>query len=324
MNCDLVIIGAGPAGLSAAVNAASEGLKTILCETHQFGGQAGTSSLIENYLGFEKGITGADLVRSAVSQAIKFGVDFHIPFNAVRIQQNTDGSHNVYSDDGETICCMAILLAMGVNYKRLSIPTLSRFNGLGVSYGSPSLSDNFSGKTICIIGGANSAGQAACYLAACTGCSVILIIRNQLEDKMSDYLVKKVRSHENIRVMEKTEVVAADGRMELEVITVATVISSEAPYTQMEEIRTNKLFILIGAMPKTYWLKDVVALDELGFIITGSSSCSVNALPTECAPGIFAAGDIRKGSIKRVSNAVGEGTAAINDVHTYLSRVKLG
>lgn len=326
MRCDVVIVGAGPAGLSAAVGAASEGLHTIICEGNEFGGQAGSSSLIENYLGFAEGISGMSLIRSAVTQCVKFNVEFHMPFWAIRITKNDDGTYMVISDGGDEICCKAVILAMGVTYTRLQILNIGRFVGYGVSYGSPSLSDNFTGKNICIIGGANSAGQAAVYLAACTGCSVVLIIRNAyIEAKMSEYLVHKVRECSNIRVMESTEVVSVDGKMDLERITVATKVMDKdgVQSSQLEVIETTRMFILIGAKPKTHWVKGLVELDKNGFIMTGSSSCStVGALAMEAAPGIFAAGDIRSGSIKRVSNAVGEGTAAVNDIHTYLSRVK--
>lgn len=329
MKCDVVIIGAGPAGLSAAVGAASEGLHTIICEGNEFGGQAGTSSLIENYLGFDKGISGSALIRSAIAQCMKFQVEFHIPFWAIKLERNEDGTHTVYSDSDDSICCKAVVLAMGVTYTRLNIPSLARFIGYGVSYGSPSLSDNFTGKSICIIGGANSAGQAAVYLAACTGCSVVLIIRSEsIDNKMSDYLVHKVKECPNIRIMESSEVVSVAGRLELETVTIATKIidgiNHTPPYSTIEVINTNRLFILIGARPKTHWVKRLVELDKDGFIITGATGCSLNVLPMECAPGIFAAGDIRKGSIKRVSNAVGEGTAAVNDIHAYLSQAKSG
>lgn len=319
MQCDLVIIGGGPAGLSAALNAASEGLRTILCESSTtFGGQAGTSSLIENYLGFPEGISGYELTRAALSQANKFGVDMFIPFHAIRIEREGEKIF-VISDDEERICCVAVILAMGINYKRLDAIGINRFIGLGVSYGSPSLSDDFAGRTVCIIGGANSAGQAACYLAQCTGCNVVLIIRNKsMESKMSDYLVKRVREHTNIRVMENSRLLEVRGLMDLESVVVRTQASDGNEVKEV--IPTTHVFVLIGAAPKTQWLRDLVVLDEYGFIVTGSS-CSPTTkslLPSQCAEGMFAAGDIRSGSAKRVAGAVGEGQRAVSDVHTWM------
>lgn len=321
MQCDLVIVGGGPAGLSAALNAASEGLRTILCESsYTFGGQAGTSSLIENYLGFPEGISGRDLTQAAMRQAIKFNAEFHIPFHVIRIERE-DEKIFVVDDNEDRICCMAVIIATGITYKRLAAINIGQFIGNGVSYGSPSLSDDFSGRTICIIGGANSAGQAACYLAQCSGCNVVLIVRSDsIEHKMSDYLVKKIRDYDNIRVMENSRVLEARGTLELDAIVVRTQINDKDETKEL--ILTTHLFILIGASPKTQWLRTVVPLDEYGFIMTGNNTCSLELLPTECAQGIFVAGDVRSGSAKRVAGAVGEGQRAVSDVHTYLSKLR--
>lgn len=321
MQCDLVIIGGGPAGLSAAVNAASEGLKTILCESsYNFGGQAGTSSLIENYLGFPQGISGSDLTKAAMAQAIKFNADFHIPFHVIRLERDGD-MIMVVDDSDEKITCTAVIIATGITYKRLTALNIEQFVGRGVSYGSPSLSDDFAGRTVCIIGGANSAGQAACYLAQCSGCNVVLIVRSDsIANKMSDYLVKKIQDHDNIRVMENSRVIEARGTLELDGIVVRTQLPDGEETKEL--ILTTHLFILIGAVPKTQWLRSIAPLDEYGFIITGSAACSAELLPTECAPGVFVAGDVRSGSAKRVAGAVGEGQRAVSDVHAYLSQLK--
>lgn len=317
-SCDLVIIGSGPAGLSAAINAASEGLHTVLCESHQWGGQAGTSSLIRNYMGFKDGVTGEQLTRAAVAQCIEFNVDFHIPFVAEALEPLPDGRWRVISDTDEDICCKVVLIAIGVSYRRLPVTGVDQFVGRGVSYGSPSLSGDYAGRSVCIVGGANSAGQAAVYLSQCLECKVYLIIRSTIEDKMSTYLIDEIRERPNITVMEGTRVIGAKGDFDLQSV---DVLQQDSTLT----IHTTQMFILIGALPKTKWLKNVIPLDDNGFIVTGGScGAEANLLPSECAQGIFAAGDIRSSSTKRVSNAVGEGARAVQDIHTYLSRVKIG
>jgi thioredoxin reductase (NADPH) len=328
MKCDLLVVGGGPAGLSASVGASSEGLATIICDSAQrFGGQAGESSLIENFLGFPDGISGVELTSRAINQASKFDVEFKAPFNAVSLNMMPNKWWTVVSDDDEAITCKAICLAIGVTYKSLSAKNLSRYMGAGVSYGSPSLSTSYAGKTVCIIGGANSAGQAAVHLAQCSDCNVVLIVRgNAIEDRMSNYLVKKVSTIPNIRIMTHTEIIEAKGRIGLESIIVCN-------GNEQEEIQTERLFILIGAKPKTLWLKDSIALDPNGFILTGLQPdhpeslekwgrYGLNRNPTsfECsAPGVFACGDVRSASTKRVANAIGEGSSVINEIHKYLS-----
>lgn len=323
---DLTIIGGGPAGISAAVNAASEGLCTILVDsTQKFGGQAGSSSLIENFLGFPEGISGEELTKRSIRQADRFNVDFKAPFNVVDIQKNNDG-WTIVNDDDESIECKVVLLAMGIQYRSLSAKNIARFIGAGVSYGSPSLSENYFGKTIGIIGGANSAGQAAVYLSSCPECKILLIIRsNRLEDKMSAYLVNKIKSAPNIEVFTNSEVTQACGINELK-----SVILSKNGI--LGEINLDRLFILIGAKPKTSWLKGKIVLDDNGFIVTGNDvilsdiykgyNSSLKPLPSETIPGVFAAGDVRADSVKRVANAVGDGARAINDIHKYLSSTK--
>jgi len=329
MNCDLVIIGGGPAGLSAAINAASEGIKTTMCDAQpQFGGQAGTSSLIENLMGFPEGISGKELAMKSIQQASKFDVDFRAPFNAVNLTRSKNG-WTVTDDDGEQISCKTVLLSMGVSYRSLNAKNVARFIGNGgISYGSPSITDSYSGKTVGVVGGANSAGQAAVYLGQCSECQVKLIIRSgSITDKMSTYLCNKIASMPNIEVIVDSEISEAKGVSCLSGVS----LKQKDGY---REIEMERLFILIGAKPKTNWLKGIVPMDAFGFICTGESSYKKLAetgeedifegrlpLYTECLPGIFVAGDVRVNSVKRVAAALGEGSRAVNDVHQYLSIV---
>lgn len=317
MKYDLIIVGSGPSGLSAAINAASEGLNVVMLESKMcFGGQAGTSTLIENYLGFADGVTGRQLTNIALAQAAKFGVEFKAPFLANQLLP-AGKCWQVISDEDEIIEGRSVLITAGISYKALSAKNVSRFIGCGVSYGSPSLSENYSGRTISIVGGANSAGQAALYLSKCKDCTVNLIVRgDNLEDKMSTYLISRITKTDNIKLFTHTEVVEAIGHDSLEEITIET-------KGEDTTVHTDKLFILIGAKPKTVWLRDVIGLDTNGFILTGSETGLLVAgnFSTSKA-GIFAAGDVRANSVKRVAAAIGEGSMAINDIHRYLSSNK--
>lgn len=316
---DLIIIGSGPSGLSAAINSASEGLNVVILECKMcFGGQAGTSTLIENYLGFPQGVTGRQLTDLAVTQSAKFGVEFKAPFLAVKLKQ-MGKCWGVMSDEGEIVEGKAVLITGGISYKALQAKNLSRFVGCGVSYGSPSLSENFTGKTVSIVGGANSAGQAALFLAKCKECHVNLIVRGgSLEDKMSTYLITRINKQDNIQLYTNTIVEEAEGHDSLEELTIR---QSNLPIS----LHSDRLFVLIGAKPKTMWLEDVLKLDDSGFILTGYDlpigSESIRHFETS-ARGIFAAGDIRAKSVKRVAAAIGEGSMAINDIHSYLSTTK--
>lgn len=315
MKYDLIICGSGPSGLSAAINAASEGLNVVILESRMcFGGQAGTSTLIENYLGFPDGVTGRQLTDFAMTQAAKFNTEFKAPFTAVTLEQSGK-CWKVISDDGEEVEAKAVLIASGISYKPLTAKNVARFVGCGVSYGSPSLSENYSGKTISIVGGANSAGQAALYLAKCKECHVNLVVRGHgLEDKMSTYLIDRIKKQENIDVFTNTTVEEAVGHDCLEEIILS---QSNVPKT----FHSDKLFILIGAKPKTGWLKGKLKLDTNGFILTGYDAQQLD-YNFMAADGVFAAGDIRAGSVKRVAAAIGEGSMAINDIHKYLSSNK--
>jgi len=301
---DLVIIGSGIAGLSASIYAASEGISTLIVDgATTFGGQAATASLIENLIGFPEGISGKELAARAIEQASKFGVEFKSPFFADKMEK--DGLYwKITSDDEEVVMAKTVLLAMGVTYRSLEAENVSRFLGTGISYGSPSLSENFKGKTVSVVGGANSAGQAAVYLAGCKECNVNLIVRaDSIEKGMSNYLVNKLRHLENITIWTGAEVSESKGKEHLECFEVNTP-------TGVVEIECDRAFILIGAKPKTHWLEGVIPLDDNGFVLSDKN--------LEVVPGIFAAGDIRAESVKRVGSALGEGARSVNGVRDHL------
>ncbi|CAN5774212.1 FAD-dependent oxidoreductase [soil metagenome] len=323
---DLAIIGGGPAGLAAAVYGASEGLEVALLDREAPGGQAGTSSRIENYLGFPVGLSGADLTRRAVTQARKFGAELISPQGVQKIELK-DTYKLLTLDDGSCLNCHALILTLGVSYRKLDIPGLDSLTGRGVYYGS-----SISEATACqdedvyIIGAGNSAGQAAMYLANFAR-RVNLVVRGaDLESKMSQYLVDQIRATENIQVKLETEVTAVRGTDRLEGLTLEC-------GGQEQQAETSALFIFIGASPQTQWLGDFVMRDERGFICTGPdlkengewpASWTVEREPfllETSVPGIFAAGDVRSGSVKRVASAVGEGSISVQFVHQYLADV---
>lgn len=310
---DLAIIGSGPAGIAGAINAASEGLNTVVLESGlELGGQASHSSLLENVFGFPEGITGRELTSRALTQASKFKAQFLAPFNVESISQESQihPGFTIYNDLGEAVESKSVLLTMGVSYKTLPIPNLARYIGYGVSYGSPSLSEDYTGKHLVVVGGANSAGQAAYYLATCKRCTVSLIIRGKaIEDKMSDYLIQKLRTMSNVEVMTDTNIIAVDGLSGLQTV------DCENPNKKFT-LKADRLFILIGAVPRTKWLEACgCTLDKHGFVITD------NNLQT-AIPGCYAAGDVRSLSVKRVQSAAGEGAMAIAQIHQYLSSLK--
>lgn len=323
MTYDLIIIGSGPAGLSAAINAASEGLSTLIVDgSTTFGGQASQATLIENYPGFPDGISGEHLTKLFVTQAGKFGVDFISPF-MVQTIKSEDGNWIVCSTDGDEVTGKSIILAIGVSYRHLNAKNLARYNGAGVYYRSPSVSEKYKNACVCIVGGANSSGQAAVHLSSAKNCDVHLLVRgSSIGDKMSQYLVDKIAGTANIKVHLNTEVIAAKGWDELETITVRN-LDGEV------DIPTDKLFILIGAKPRTLWLKNIVPMDKDGYIRTGSDvvgcpewmAYEENRMPLayECVPGIFAVGDTMLSPTKRVAHAIGSGATCISSVHRYLS-----
>lgn len=323
---DLIIVGAGPAGLAAAVYGASEGLRTLIIERQAPGGQAGMSSRIENYLGFPAGLSGADLARRAVSQAQRLGAEI---LTSEVEQVRTEGPYRIVTlSDGSELHCYALVISIGVSYRTLDAPGIDRLQGVGVYYGG-SLAEAVSlkGEDVFIVGGANSAGQAAIHFAKYARC-VTLIVRGDSLAKsgMSQYLSDRIEHSENIRVWMNSNVVEAMGDDHLESLRIANSSTGEEVI-----VPASALFIFIGAMPNTEWLTDLIALDGPGYVLTGpdisQARNDVQRWPLQRepflletnVPGIFAAGDIRHRSMKRIASATGEGAMAIHFVHQYLS-----
>src|ERR671910_465387 len=325
---DLIIVGAGPAGLAAAVYGASEGLRTVLIEREVPGGQAGTSSKIENYLGFHSGIAGGELSRRAVAQAKRFGVEILTP-QEVRSVRVEDRYRVVTLADGTELSGDVLLIATGVSYRKLDVPGVERLTGAGVYYGA-AITEALSCRDddVYIVGGANSAGQAAIYLSGFARGVTLLVRGDSLATSMSHYLVSQIESHEKIAVWPHSTVAEVDGDARLEEITIA-----EATTGDTQRVPAFALFIFIGAKPHTVWVSDVVKRDPQGFILTGRRLVRGGRRPKgwhldrdpffleTSVAGIFAAGDVRHRSVKRVASAVGEGSMAVQFVHQYLSRV---
>lgn len=311
---DLLIIGGGPAGLSAAINGASEGLKVrIMDNGSMLGGQARESSAIENYPGFPEGITGDDLMSRFVRQAHKFQAGFFCPCHAAHLEPD-DGRLIVMDDDYQTHVARSVLLSLGVNYRKLNAQGVGLFMGRGIYYGVPQEKKN-GRRTVAVIGGANSAGQAVVNLAANPKLHVRLFVRKTINAQMSAYLVERITGLNNVTVEEHCEVQECHGDTCLRGITYRH--EDETVYTDLDA-----MYIFIGALPKTMWLP--VALDKNKFVVTDTDltpkeSSYRSALPFETSmPGVFAAGDVRSGSVKRVATAIGEGAAALQMVHKYL------
>ncbi|GLX97824.1 FAD-dependent oxidoreductase [Herbidospora sp. NEAU-GS84] len=322
---DLVVVGAGPAGLGAAVYGASEGLRTVLIEQRATGGQAGQSSRIENYLGFPDGVSGAQLTERARRQALKFGTELLSAREAVALEAG--GSTRVLRfDDGTSIAAHTVVLATGVSYRMLQAPGLAGFTGRGVFYGSASTeAPSCLDQDVYIVGGANSAGQAAVYFSRYAARVHILIRGDNLERSMSSYLIKQIASHPTIQVHPNTEICQAEGDEHLERLTLRDTRTG-----QIRTADTTWCFIFIGAEPRTAWLDSVVARDDHGFVLTGPDLLSGGQRPAgwtlprdpyhleSSMPGVFAAGDVRSESVKRVASAVGEGAMAVSLIHRYL------
>jgi thioredoxin reductase (NADPH) len=322
---DLCVVGAGPAGLAAAVYAASEGLRTVVVEREAPGGQAGQSASIENYLGFPRGLSGADLTHRAVAQATRFGAEMVLARDVAAFETRGPVRAVRFADAEEDLEARALLVATGVSYRRLEAPGLAEFTGCGVYYGATaSEATQCQDEDVLIVGAANSAGQAALNLARYAKRVVLLVRGSALEDGMSMYLVARIREAPNIEVRLRTEVARATGRGHLEEVTLVDRTSGAE-----EEIATNWLFVFIGASPRTDWLGGEVARDRNGFVVTGqdllgtvpvswSQARPPLALETS-VPGVFAAGDVRLDSMKRVASAVGEGAMSVYLVHRYLA-----
>jgi len=324
---DFAIIGGGPGGLAAAVYGASEGLKTVMIDREAPGGQAGLSSKIENYLGFPAGVSGSDLARRAVAQAKRFGVEILAPQEAVSVR--ADGNYKVIKlSDGSELSCQALLIATGVQWRMLDIPGMERLNGAGIYYGAAATeAAACAGETVFVVGGANSAGQAAMNFARFASEVVMLVRGSSLSSTMSKYLIDDIAKTSNIRVEFGCSIVEAHGEERLEAISVA-----RAGKDGVEKLPARSVFVFIGALPRTDWLSGFVERDARGFILTGdallangkASKAPVNGrapgLLETSRPGVFAVGDVRSGSVKRVASGVGEGSIAIQFVHQYLAK----
>jgi thioredoxin reductase (NADPH) len=314
---DLAILGAGPAGLGAAVNGASEGLSTLVMEPLAIGGQAGTSSMIRNYLGFPKGIGGGELARRAWEQAVLFGAEFAFTRPATGLATRGDRRVIVLSD-GSGVSARAVIIASGADYRRIGVPSLERLVGAGVFYGAAGAeAPAMAGEEVYVVGGANSAGQAALHLGRFASRVTLLVRGESLAAGMSDYLIRQIEATPNVEVRLRTRVVGGRGEVHLEALSLEDVETSSR-----EEVAAAALFVMIGAEPRTEWLRGVVACDDHGFILTGRDiprevwTSNRPPLPFETSvPGAFAAGDVRYGSVKRVVGAVGEGSAAVGSVH---------
>jgi thioredoxin reductase (NADPH) len=327
---DLIIIGGGPAGLAAAVYGSSEGLHTLLVERQAPGGQAGLSSKIENYLGFPSGLTGGDLARRAVAQAIRFGTEILDPQEVIGIR--VEDSYRIAKlGDGTEIRCNVMLIASGVTYRRLEdVKGIDKLTGAGVYYGASMVEAlHYKGQDVFIVGGANSAGQAAIHFSQYAKTVTLLVRADSLSEKMSQYLIHQINETDNIRVWLNSIVTEVKGENRLEEITITNIKTGEHKVVQ-----AAGLFIYIGAEPHTSWLRDVIQRDVNGFILTGSDLLQNGLQRTQGwsldrhpflletdIPGIFAAGDVRHGSIKRIAAGVGEGSTAIQLIHQYLKRV---
>jgi thioredoxin reductase (NADPH) len=325
---DLAIVGGGPAGLAAAVYGASEGLHTVIVEREAPGGQAGMSSRIENYLGFPSGLSGGDLARRAVVQAQRFGVEILAPQEVTEVR--VEGPYRILKlADGNEISCHALMVASGVQWRRLEAPGIDRLQGAGVYYGGGATEAlSCKGEIIYVVGGANSAGQAAMNFARYADKVVILVRGSSLSSTMSKYLIDQVQQTPKIELWTHASVAEVHGDSHLEEI---SVLCSDT--NKIERVPASSVFIFIGALPQTSWLGDLVERDGRGFILTGPDLIQAGDRPTGWTldrdpflletnvPGIFAVGDVRHGSVKRVASGVGEGSVAVQFIHQYLSKV---
>jgi thioredoxin reductase (NADPH) len=324
----LAIVGGGPAGLAAAVYGASEGLSTVMIEREAPGGQAGMSSRIENYLGFPSGLSGGDLARRAVVQAQRFGVEILAPQEVTGVR--TENSYRILKlADGSEISCHALMISTGVQWRRLEAPGIDRLQGAGVYYGGGATEAlSCKGEIVYVVGGANSAGQAAMNFAKYANRVYILVRGDSLSSTMSKYLIDQVQQTPNIELWTHASVAEAHGESHLEEISVDC-----SDTNKIERVPATAMFIFIGALPRTDWLGDLVERDERGFILTGPDLIRDGTRPKGWSlerdpflletnvPGIFAVGDVRHGSVKRVASGVGEGSVAVQFIHRYLSKL---
>jgi len=321
--CDVVVVGAGPGGIAASLYAASEGLDVLGVEAIASGGQAGTSARIENYLGFPTGISGSELAQRAGLQAQKFGARLAVPAAGEELK-STHGRHEIKLSNGEVATGRTVVIASGAQYRRLDVPRLDEFEGGGVYYAATQAEAQLcAGDPVMIVGGGNSAGQAAMFLSGRASHCRLLIRGDDLAKSMSRYLVDQIERNDSIAVCRHSQVIELGGERELETVTIADTRSGERT-----RVPARALFVFIGASPHTEWLEDQLATDDAGFLLTGGDVQGADVaefngdrpffLETS-RPGIFAVGDVRSGSIKRVASAVGEGSMAIRLVHERLA-----
>ena len=313
MEADLLIVGGGPAGVAAAVYAGAEGLCALVIEDTAIGGQAGTSSRIENYMGFPTGISGADLVYRGQVQALKFGTRFAMPRRVETLERREDGGFRVRIDGGDMVCARAVLVATGVQYRRLPVDRLEELEGAGVFYAATDMEARFcAGTEAVVIGGGNSAGQAAMFLSRSAKHVHMLVRGDSLAASMSRYLSQRLEADPAVTIHYQTELSALHGEDHLEAVAIE---GSEGE----RRIDTRALFVMVGAAPNTDWLKGHVALDDKGFVLTGRDAGTDNPYDTS-GEGIFAVGDVRAGSVKRVASSVGEGSVAISHIWNWLDQ----
>jgi thioredoxin reductase (NADPH) len=311
---DVLIVGGGPAGVAAGVYAGAEGLCALVIEDSAIGGQAGTSSRIENYMGFPTGISGADLVWRGEVQAMKFGTRFALPRRVERLDRLEDGAFCATFDSGERVRAPAVVVATGVQYRRLPVPRLESFEGAGIYYAATEIEARWCrGTEAIIIGGGNSAGQAAMFLSRSAQRVRLLVRGHSLAASMSSYLSSRLEADPAITIEYGAEVSALHGTAHLEAVTIRNIATR-----QTREVATRALFIMVGAAPNTGWLSGLVQLDDKGFVLTGEAARAASPYATS-QPGIFAVGDVRAGSVKRVASAVGEGSVVISRVWEFVN-----
>lgn len=322
---DVLVVGAGPAGLAASVYGSSEGLRVLCVESHALGGQAGTSSLIRNYLGFSRGLSGAELAQRGFQQAWVFGARFVLSKQVTRLEPKVPAGTGFVAevDGGGTVRASSVILATGVSYRRLGVPTLEALTGSGVFYGANvSEAHGLAGAHTVIVGGGNSAGQAALHLQRYAADVTIVVRGADLSETMSRYLIDEIESSPTITVLPNAEVVGGSGQGWL-----AEVVVADRGTGEQRRLPADGLFVMIGAEPRTEWLPDEVLRDRWGFVVTGSEVAAAGRWNLErppmahetCLPGLFAVGDVRSGSVKRVASAVGEGSVVVSQVHQYLA-----
>jgi thioredoxin reductase (NADPH) len=324
---DLLLVGAGPAGLAAAVYAASEDVRTLVVEREAIGGQAGASSLIRNYLGFARGLSGAELAQRGYQQAWVFGAQFLLTRQVDRLTRFSDGFRVTIRDVGE-VTARAVIISSGVSYRRLGVPSLEQLSGKGVYYGaSVSAAHALSGLSAAVVGAGNSAGQAALHLARYCSAVHLLVRGSDLTSSMSAYLIDAIAAQPIIRVHLNTEVIDGQGQGRLESVTIRNCVTRET-----EQLTLSGLFVMIGAQPRTDWLPAEVLRDSYGFVLTGADVQASGQWVLErppsphetTVPGLYAVGDVRRGSVKRVASAVGEGSVVVSEIHQFLAGLTSG